>query len=867
MTIARHITRLADVAARVRPHRDWEVVAVAALAYALAVYLAVSLTRNAAHVAAIWPANGILLAGLLSCRWQQSRTALIACALPAGALAYVLNGDPSSLAVAYALINGAEGVLAYRLLRGRNSRRRVVFTRISTLTRFVAICLVAPIVPAALGAALSVHTFGAEWQSALATWYFADALGLLVLTPSIMLIRDKGRPSERQVSAREAVSYAALMIAASLVTFAQSSVPLLFLVIPVSILVAFRLGPRYVAAATLWLTLVSVVATSVGMGPGVLIDTAETRIWVVQLFCFVNLLTSLAVTAGLAERDQLRRELERMSVLASERRRQLDTALDAMSQGVCLFDSAGRISVRNNRFLEIYGLSPDAVPPGTSLAGLKEACISSGAIPERDIAAAELITDDDVEQELKNGRFIRIGQRTLADGGVICTYTDFTAEKRAEDELLHRTLHDPLTTLPNRSLLVNRIDLALAKKGKAAGGAVMLLDVDYFKSVNDNHGHAAGDTLLKTLAKRLMSAVREADTVARLGGDEFAILLAAGEHPTDAAVVASRILDTAAKPIVIDGKPMRIGLSIGIARPPTDGATTDELLKAADIALYKAKRSGRGKFAFFDADEDASVCSARRLECELRRAAEDEEFRVVYQPIVSGSTSEVEAYEALLRWEHPELGVISPAEFIPLAERNGLIVKIGDWVLERACRDAIQMPRTVKVSVNLSRVQISDTEFVARVKRILERTKLPPERLELEITETAIIDNGANALRTLDGLTKLGVSVALDDFGVGQSALSCLREFPINRIKIDRSFIADLPTDPKARAIFVAMTTMARSLGMKTTAEGVETEHQRMIAALAGCDHLQGYLLGRPESIDQVSSDEDFGKKHGNRVA
>lgn len=849
----RLVARTADIALQVRTHRDLNVVAMTVLAYAVAVYLAVSVTRNAASVAVIWPANGILLAGLLSCRRQSGKFGLMAAALPFGFAGFFANGDPWGVALAFPLINIAESALAYYLLR-MACGSRVVFARVWVLAHFAAICFVTPILPATVGALLSVHAFGAEWNMALTTWYLSESLGLLVLTPAIVLMRDKPRRFEKPAELRVVASHAALMVAVSAIVFAQSSVPLFFLVIPVSVLIAFRLGSRYAAAATLWLTFVSVVATSAGWGPATLMEEGS-RVWLAQLFCFVNLLTSLGVAAELAERDRLRHELELMSRLASDQRQQLDGALEAMSQGVCLFDRKGRVSVRNNRFLEIYGLPPDAIPPGTPLDKLKAACVAAGASLGRDIAAADLVADSDVEQKLLDGRFIRIGQRVLADGGVICTYTDFTAEKRAEDELLHRTLHDPLTGLPNRSLLVSRIDQVMASPGRGAGRAVMLIDVDHFKSVNDNHGHAAGDTLLKVIAERLRSALRDSDTVARLGGDEFAILLAHADHPSDAAVVARRIQEKVSEAIVIEGRVMRVGLSIGIARPPVDGATTDDILKSADIALYRAKRSGRNKFAFFDAAADATVCSARRLESELSRAVEENELCVVYQPIVTGASGEVAAYEALVRWEHPELGVISPADFIPLAERNGMIVKIGDWVLERACNDATRMPPDVKVSVNLSRVQVSDADFVGRVKHILERTGLPPARLELEITETAIIDNEEHALRVLEELTAFGVSIALDDFGVGQSALSCLRDLPINRIKIDRSFIDDLPTDPKARSIFVAMAAMARALGMKTTAEGIETEQQRVIAALAGCDHLQGYLLGRPQSIERLSLD------------
>jgi EAL domain-containing protein (putative c-di-GMP-specific phosphodiesterase class I) len=294
--------------------------------------------------------------------------------------------------------------------------------------------------------------------------------------------------------------------------------------------------------------------------------------------------------------------------------------------------------------------------------------------------------------------------------------------------------------------------------------------------------------------------------------------------------------------------------------------TTDEILKSADVALYKAKRNGRGNFAFFDAAEDAGACSARRLESELRRAVEDKEFRVVYQPIRHGTDGNVAALEALIRWHHPELGTISPAEFIPLAERNGLISEIGDWVLDQACRDAMRLPPDVKISVNLSRVQVSDPAFVKRVSETLQRTGLAPDRLELEVTETAILHNEVSACAVLLDLQALGVSVAIDDFGVGQTALSCLKSLPIGRIKIDRSIIDDLATDAKARSIFVAVVSLAKSLGIKTTAEGIETEQQRIIAALAGCDHLQGYLLGRPQDIEGLALHADSGSSKNERL-
>jgi diguanylate cyclase (GGDEF)-like protein len=831
-------------------------VVAAAAAYGLAVYLAIALTRNAVNVAAIWPANGILLATLLLGGNPATRRLVVAAFLPAGTIAYLANSDPWTTAVAFTAINIAEALIAFHILRAVCGGR-VDLTKAWTVAAFVLTCLASPLLPATAGALITVGGFGSGYNAAFNTWYLSDALGLLILTPAILLIARRSRRTEANPSAEDVARHFLLLTAVALLVFVQSSVPLLFLVIPVSVLVAFRLGPRYAAIATLWLTVISLVCTYQEMGPAALVGDAETRIWIVQLFCFVNLLTSLAVAAEIADRERLRNELVRVSALADDRRRQLDTALDAMSQGVCLFDRNGRVVVRNSRFLEIYGLSKEAVPIGTSLATLMAVCHEAGAVPERDSGPVELNIDSDIEQQLVDGRHIRIGQRVMSDGAVICTYTDFTAEKRAEGELLHRTLHDILTGLPNRLLLVERIEQALAATRRGKDAAVMLIDIDYFKSVNDNLGHAAGDELLRVVAARLSTCVRETDTVARLGGDEFALLLSGGEHTTDAAVVARRILEEIRKPIDIEGKAIRVGMSIGIARPPIDGSTTDEILKAADVALYKAKRNGRGKFAFFDAAEDAGACSARRLESELQRAVEDKEFRVVYQPIKTGGSGDVAALEALIRWHHPELGTVSPAEFIPLAERNGLIGEIGDWVLEQACRDAARLPTDVKISVNLSRVQISDPGFVGRVSDTLARTGLNPERLELEVTETAILHDELNASKVLQDLQALGVSVAIDDFGVGQSALSCLKSLPIGRIKIDRSFINDLATDPKARSVFVAVVALAKSLGIKTTAEGIETEQQRIIAALAGCDHLQGYFLGRPENLEKLAFEPD----------
>jgi len=852
MSLATFAATLAERVERAARHRDATMILGTGAAYAAAVLLAVSLTRNSTNVAAIWPANGFLLAALLSCPRRRSRHAMVALCLAANVAANLVNGDPLATVLTFSGWGVVECVIAFHLLR-LVCGRRVELTEVGPVLKFVAIGFAAPILPALVGGLAASALYAVPYLDAVRTWYLSDSLGLLIVTPTILLA---ARPTSAATApAPEVVAgHFALLVIALIGVFTQSTAPLLFLIVPISVLIAFRLGARYAAAATVCITVVSLTSTYLGVGPAILLAERETGVWVIQLFCLINLLTSLAVAAEIAERDRLKHELERVSKIALERRFQLDVALNSMSQGVCVFDAESRVVVRNTRFLAVYGLPANTVVPGMSFAEMTRVCRAAGVVPGQ-LAPTKLNVDADIDQQLVDGRHIRISQRRIADGGVICTYTDFTAEKRIESELLHRTLHDVLTGLPNRRLLVERMEQALAAARRGRHVAVMLLDVDHFKSVNDSYGHAAGDELLKIIADRLRAAVRETDTVARLGGDEFAILLLDDEHDSDTATVANRILDATRQPIFIGDRQVRSGVSIGIARPPAHGKTTDDILKSADVALYKAKRNGRGGYEFYDATEDAGATSERRLEGELRRALEDGEFRLVYQPVVAGHSGRIAALEALIRWDHPQLGTIPPADFIPLAERNGLISDIGDWVLERACRDAARLPPEIRISVNLSRVQVSDQSFAKRVARILQASGVSPARIELEVAETAIIDNEVNAYRVLSELGTLGVSVAIDDFGVGQSALRCLRDMPIGRIKIDRSFVNDLANDPKARSIFVAVASLARSLGIKTTAEGIETEQQGTIASLAGCDHLQGYLLGRPMALEDL----DFG--------
>jgi diguanylate cyclase (GGDEF)-like protein len=596
----RTLTWYLERASAILPPREARHALVTAVVFGIAVFASISLTRNATTVAAVWPANGIMLAALLTCPTARARHATLALCFIANLLAHLVNGDPVVSALAFPLINVFEALLAFCLIR-HVLGTKLDFSEVRTVIWFAAIAgFAAPFLPAVAGAGIAAAVQGAPFGQAFETWLPADGLGMLVITPAYILMTSEAQDTRTPSPAHLALHFGLLALV-SVAVFSQSHVPLLFLIIPISVFLAFRLGSRYAAIATLLLTVFSLACTYQGLGPAAMIseEHAEARIWLVQLFCFVNLFTSLAVAAAVAEGNRLRADIETMSAFAAESRRQLDAALDCMSQGICLFDAAGRVVMRNDRFLSIYGLDSSAVPIGLPYERFAMVCQSAGISLQSVSGASPLGTACDVHQALSDGRHIKISQRLLADGGVICTYTDITIDKRAEEELLHLTLHDALTELPNRRLLCERMERAFNFARRGTGAAVMLLDIDHFKSINDTCGHQAGDELLKLVAARLKAAVREIDTVARLGGDEFAILLANTAQPDEAAIVAKRILASMQEATLIEGKSIKAGLSIGIAVAPHDGATQDEILKAADRALYKAKLAGRNTYAFY----------------------------------------------------------------------------------------------------------------------------------------------------------------------------------------------------------------------------------------------------------------------------
>ena len=534
-----------------------------------------------------------------------------------------------------------------------------------------------------------------------------------------------------------------------------------------------------------------------------------------------------------------------------------------MSQGLVLFDKDQRLIVCNARYKEIYRLPDDVLTPGCTLKDLFSHFVSLGQMTEEEAARSfedrqRLIRDETPAtgtRMMSDGRTIQIVHRPIQEGGWVGTHEDITERKRAETQIAHMAHHDALTGLPNRVLFRQEMERALTRVRRGDQLAVLCLDLDHFKAVNDTLGHPVGDALLQSVAARLRDCLRETDTVVRLGGDEFAIVQVGAIQPQHATVLADRIIERLSAPYEIEGHHVVIGTSVGIAISPDNGEDSDHLLKSADMALYRAKADGRGVSRFFEPEMDAKMQVRRALELDLRRALPNREFEVNYQPLISLEQNKVSGFEALLRWNHPERGRVSPADFIPLAEEIGLIGQIGDWVLKQACSDAMKWPNDIRLAVNISSSQFKGRALVLDVLSALGSSGFSPHRLELEITETVMLQDTEATLEILHELRNLGVRISMDDFGTGYSSLSYLRKFPFDKIKIDQTFVRDLSKSKDARAIIRAVTGLGSNLGMTITAEGVETIEQLEQLRADGCTEVQGWLFSAacPASdVDQL---------------
>jgi diguanylate cyclase (GGDEF)-like protein len=538
-----------------------------------------------------------------------------------------------------------------------------------------------------------------------------------------------------------------------------------------------------------------------------------------------------------------------------------DAALNNMSQGLCMCDGEQKLVVCNAPYVRMYRLPPELAKPGTPFADIIQHRIAAGLhveqLPEgymRDlqeiIAQGRPVTK---MRELNDGRIIAIKHQPMPDKGWLSTHEDMTEYRRIEARVAHMARHDILTELPNRTLLRERMERALDGVQKGKGLAVLCLDLDRFKNINDTLGHPVGDALLRAVGERLLACVEDGDTVARVGGDDFSIVQLATEQPVAATELANRIIAAVAEPFDLAGHQVTVGTSIGIAVSPNDGSDPNQLLKNADLALDRAKAEGRGIHRFFEPDMDAHMQARCKLQIDLRKALSNGEFELYYQPLVNLARDEICGMEALLRWHHPERSFVSPAEFIPLAEETGLIVPLGEWAMRQACAAAARWPEHIKVAINLSANQFKSRHLVDTVISALAASGLPARRLELEITESVLLQNNEATLATLHQLRALGVRIALDDFGTGYSSLSYLRSFPFDKIKIDRCFVSDLSdAGEDALAILRAVASLGISLGIATTAEGVETKEQLARVREEGCTEMQGYLFSPPRPLAEV---------------
>ena len=538
----------------------------------------------------------------------------------------------------------------------------------------------------------------------------------------------------------------------------------------------------------------------------------------------------------------------------------VDAALNNMTQGLVMLNSSARMIVCNQRYLDMYGLSPEIVRPGCTFREALGYRVSTGSFGHGEVEqyATDILAA--VGQgavfskiiELPDGRVIRVVNQPITDGGWVATHEDITEQKRAEERIAYVASHDGLTGLPVRKVFSERLEQALKRVRRGERLAVLYLDLDHFKRVNDTFGHPIGDKLLKSVADRLHGCIRDIDFVARLSGDEFAIIQKMLDRPADAADLAMRIREAIHEPFDIDGHQVVVDTSIGISIAPNDATELDDLLKTTDIALYEAKNAGRGTFCFYETDMNMRMQARAKLERDLESALANGEFELFYQPIVSLDDNKISAFEALLRWHHPERGLVAPDEFIPVAEEMGLIVPLGEWVLRTACAEAATWPDDIQVAVNLSSMQLANKNLANAVVGAIASAGISANRLELELTESALLENTSENLATLKLLHELGVRFVMDDFGTGYSSLSYLLSFPFHKIKVDRSFIAALSDNNGSHAIVRAITDMAKGLKLEVVAEGVETASQLQQVRMLRCTEAQGYLFSPPRPAAEL---------------
>jgi len=585
-------------------------------------------------------------------------------------------------------------------------------------------------------------------------------------------------------------------------------------------------------------------------------DDIEAFSYKSDLLLLGSILTSIML-AGLVL-FAIHRMISSLNQRSSDR---LYAALEGMPQGLSMVDDKQRLIVCNEKYAAMYGLHAGLIEPGTPIRAILEHRLTNGTATietedflERGLEFAAHSTVIHFEHQLQDGRIIALTRAPLNSGGAVTIHVDVTEKRNSEKQIAFLAHHDALTGLANRVQLRGHLEKTLERVERGGKASILCLDLDNFKIINDTLGHSVGDALLCAVSMRLRDLVGDKDLISRTGGDEFSIVQSGAEHAMEAAAaLAARVVEALSVPFELGDHHVVIGASVGVAIAPDDGDNPDQLLKSADMALYRAKEDGRARFHFFEREMDVKAQARRTLELDLRNAVAAGEFEIHYQPIVDLTEDRINGFEALLRWNHPTRGRVPPTEFIPLAEETGLIVAIGEWVIRRACAEARTWPSDLRVAVNVSPVQFRTKSLVSAVVSALAASGLRPDLLELEITESVLMANNDATLAALHQLRGLGVRISMDDFGTGYSSLSYLRSFPFDKIKIDQSFVRDLADRPDSIAIIRAVAGLGHSFGVTTTAEGVETQEQLDKMREEGCSEVQGYFYSKPVPSSEIA--------------
>lgn len=832
--------------------------ALVGLAYFAVAKLGLSFSEGHAIVSAVWPPSGVALAAAIVFGPRVAPAIFVAAVLSNA------TGDssvPASIGIATG--NALAAVVGATLLA-----RAGFEPTLRRVRDVIALAILGAAASTAVNATIGTATLLAAgvadpdnlwafWR----VWWLGDLTGVLLVAPPLLLLLTarRGDRSGRRDAARiaEASLLAAALVAVMLVVLNQG-VTLAFPIFPLIVLAAMRFGQAGAVTAAFVVSAIAVAYTADGKGPftGGAPDMDLLR---AQVFVGLAALTGLLVAAMRSEWERAEDALARLE----ESEHALAEAQRLARIGSWEWEvQADRVAWSDELF-RIYGIDP------AGFDGRYDDYLAHIHPDDRELVRHEIeralrepgpfrfehrVIRPDGEVRTVDGR----GRVVLgADGRVermLGTTQDVTEQRAAERLLEHQALHDPLTGLPNRALFLDRLQHALTRARRPGSSlAVYFCDVDDFKDVNDSLGHDAGDELLIALPPRLREGLRAGDTVARFGGDEFVILCEDLDSEGEAIRIAERIAEAFGLPFELDGRPHHLSVSVGVVFVKGGEATATEVLRDADAAMYRAKGGGKGRFELFDAQMRATLVARLQTEADLRRALDDGELRLHFQPVLSLERDAFVGAEALVRWQHPQRGLLAPAEFIAVAEDSGLIAPLGAWVLEEACRQAVAWGGGRFVSVNLSPRQLSHSDVPALLERALAETGADPALLELEITENVLMEQTAGALGTLRRLKAMGVRLVLDDFGTGWSSLAYLKRFPLDGLKIDREFVDGLGSEPEDTAIVAAVLSMAASLELEVIAEGVETDTQLAWLRERGCGLAQGFLLGRPMPAGELA--------------